>query len=479
MILCPSTKIYVGPPGCGKTTTLIKRVVSLLEAGVPPENIGYVSFTRQAMREAMGRIVAKTGLSRDRFPYFRTLHSMAYHLLGASFDTIVRPEEVAAGGDENTWLPEESELFSHLYNYHRVTGMSLAEVWELNYSPAFSGTEDDFLRWVAKYKTYKQVSQKLDFTDMLEEYVRKKPYLPFDWLFVDEGQDLTPTQWKMVQILAQNADNLVIAGDPDQSIFAWAGADGDMLERITGEREVLSQSYRVPKAVHIIAERILKATGREILYTPTPEAGSLEWCTGDEPYQLDYTKDSWYILARNNYYLKNISAHLYHTGTWYSHLGATSKNAANTKQYIRLIDGYGRWLTDEQRSMPQDLETACSRPKTCKAKGTPWPEAFDLWPVERTAYLLNTVNEWDSDRVQVGTFHAAKGGEADNVVLLGDTTYKIAESLRQGSIQELRALYVAVTRAKKRLYIVEKTRGSGISWNTFINIPQDLTNGLL
>ena len=472
MILCPKTTIFIGPPGCGKTTALTNKVKEVLESGVLPEAIGYVSFTRQALKEAVGRVKDINGYTKDSFRHFRTIHSMSFYLLGANLKDMV-----------DDALIEDSGGFSHLYHYHRVTGMPLSEVWELHFSPTTQGTEEDFLRWVHQYERHKALANKLDFTDLLDKVADKRPYLPFDWLFVDEAQDLTPSQWAVVKVLAENTDNLVVAGDPDQSIFTWAGADGDLLEKLEGERIVLSQSYRVPKAVHTIAKRALDKMGRDILYKPTPEQGKLNWCTPEEAFQLDYRNgESWYILCRNTYFLKDIAAYLYREGIWNTWLGEDKSNNHNLRLHVKKIDAYIDWeLGDPKKNarMVAMFEEVCSDPLGAKQSGKAWFDAFDLWPIERTYFLRNTVSDWDTRRVQLGTFHSSKGGEADNVVLLGDTTAAIAEKLSNNSLAEMRALYVAITRAKKNLYLVERNSRSGVEWASLINWNQDLTSGLL
>jgi superfamily I DNA/RNA helicase len=472
MILCPKTTIYIGPPGCGKTTALLAQVRKVLESGVPPASVGYVSFTRQALKEAVGRLTKDGEYSKNDLRHFRTVHSMAFYLLGARISDMVSDKQV-----------EDSTGFAHLYHYHRVTGLPLTETWELHFSPTTQGTEEDFLRWVQGYIAHKKATKQLDFTDLLDTVATQKPYLPFTWLFVDEAQDLTPSQWAVVRSLAENADNLVVAGDPDQSIFTWAGADGSMLENLTGERIILNQSYRVPKKVHTVATRMLHAMGRDILYKPTPEQGTLHWCVPEEVHQLDYRNgETWYILCRNTYFLKDISKTLYQQGIWHTWLGEDKQNNLNMRLYVRLIDTYINWEPSDRHSntaMEKRFIEASSDILGAKRKGLPWWEAFDLWPVETTAYLQASINDWDTRRVQLGTFHASKGGEADNVVLLGDTTASISEKLHQRLLSEMRALYVAVTRTKKNLYLVERNRRSGVAWDSYINLSQDLTNGLL
>ena len=76
---------YFGPPGTGKTTTLLNQVDTLLSGGMAPNDIGYFAFTRKAAHEARDRAVARFNLDPEKdFMYFRTLHSLAFQSLGMS-----------------------------------------------------------------------------------------------------------------------------------------------------------------------------------------------------------------------------------------------------------------------------------------------------------------------------------------------------------------------------------------------------------
>jgi superfamily I DNA/RNA helicase len=82
-------QIILGPPGTGKTTTLLRIVEDSLKRGVPPERIAYLAFTRKAAYEAQERAMAQFGFEEGRFPYFRTLHSLAFKQLGLQRDEVM------------------------------------------------------------------------------------------------------------------------------------------------------------------------------------------------------------------------------------------------------------------------------------------------------------------------------------------------------------------------------------------------------
>ena len=80
--------IILGPPGTGKTTTLLNLVDEFIQKGVRPRQIGYFSFTRKAANEAAERAAKKFELDKDTdLENFRTLHSFAFEKLGMSRET--------------------------------------------------------------------------------------------------------------------------------------------------------------------------------------------------------------------------------------------------------------------------------------------------------------------------------------------------------------------------------------------------------
>jgi superfamily I DNA/RNA helicase len=75
-------ELILGPPGTGKTTTLLNIVDDYLKKKTPPDRIGFVSFTKKAVGEAVTRATTRFNLSKRQLSYFRTLHSLAFYQLG-------------------------------------------------------------------------------------------------------------------------------------------------------------------------------------------------------------------------------------------------------------------------------------------------------------------------------------------------------------------------------------------------------------
>ena len=97
---------------------------------------------------------------------------------------------------------------------------------------------------------------------MLEDFLTKENYNKFKVLFIDEAQDLSLLQWEMVRKIWSHAEKTYIAGDDDQAIFKWAGADVDhfiALKEEVDDIKTLDQSYRIPGGpIHELSQKIIR-----------------------------------------------------------------------------------------------------------------------------------------------------------------------------------------------------------------------------
>jgi len=305
-------KIY-GPPGTGKTRTLLNLFQKDLEEGVNPEKIAFLTFTRAARMEALTRS-QKTELE---LPYIKTIHSICYHQLGIGKDQILRPEELDkfgrqigvrfTGNTHDPWIeefdrtqdaPTKDDILIQVNHHGRHRKIMLKEaLYEV--SPDI---DYKYALWFTKaYRAWKTANGMLDYTDLLARYIEYGKPLDVDVMFVDEAQDLSSLQWDAVFKLGANASKWILAGDDDQAIFHWAGADSHVFQDLQAtETIVLGQSFRVSRAVHEAAMKIVKRIRKRVSkeYSPRDSEGLV--ANAGHLGDMDFNKDT-FILFRNHY----------------------------------------------------------------------------------------------------------------------------------------------------------------------------------
>jgi DNA helicase-2/ATP-dependent DNA helicase PcrA len=293
----------------------------------------------------------------------------------------------------------------------------------------------------------------------------------YDVIFVDEAQDLSPIQWRMYDILKKNSKYVILAGDDDQAIYGWAGADVKRFQDEKAKDIILPQSYRVPQSVQHIAGQILNRIpdDRRIKkqWAPRPEPGTANHITTIEDAPLH--DGDWLILARTNDKLRKLKPTLRDMAIYFELKG---RKSYKTRLYT-AIKNYTRWTNGDTLSLSEikDLfEFLEEEPPTEErmydlfewgyAKTQEWYDVFKTDP-EESLYIremLRLKEELSKPaRVKLSTIHAAKGGEATNVLLILDNTKKIRDAIEKSEDkhdEEQRVWYVGVTRTKQNLYIL-------------------------
>ena len=489
-----------GPPGTGKTTSLLNRVDRALEDGVPPEKIAFLAFTRKAANEARERAAARFNLDPDKdLFFFRTLHSLALVMTDIKPSQIMSDEHYSelekkigvqitgrkvSYDDSFEALSQGSNPIIALINLARLRKVTLRE--QYNHSQIWeSWTTVEYVE-KALYE-YKKAYTLYDFTDLLEYFIAMSYKLcpQFELCFLDEAQDLSPMQWDIAHILDENSTKMYVAGDDDQAIYKWSGADVEHFINLPGGSETLSQSYRVPKSIHRLAEDISSKIVRRFpkKYNPKDEEGKVEriFCTTD----VDMSEGTWLILSQAGYQLQPIYEELRSAGYLFSFRGRRSiseqisiavngweqlrKGKEVTVKTARVIYGYmnsGSRIKRGYKKIPNldgsdliNLDTLIDKQGLLATKDMIWSEAMDKIPTTERAYITALLRRGEKfnrePRITASTIHASKGGEADNVVLLTDLSTAAEESLRDDPDSVHRVFYVAVTRSKKNLFIVE------------------------
>jgi len=489
--------LVLGPPGTGKTTYLLNKVEQFFNAGTRPEKLGYVAFTKKAANEALSRAVEKFGYETEELAYFRTLHSLCYHWLSLTRTDVVDRANLrdfsksigerinsAWDGENLMSLSSKGDTMLFLENMARNRCVSFREQWNANASPDMSWLHFDW--FVKNYRKYKDLNFLIDYTDMLEMFLASSGSPSLDVLIVDEAQDLSALQWMCIEKLARNVEHVYIAGDDDQAIYRWAGADVEHFIDLKGINTYLKQSYRVPRKVHDIALGVVKRIGsrKEKVWEPKEEEGSVSYHTSFE--HVDIDSGNWLFLARNNYLLNAVEEHLKLKGRIYQrgNRSSVSENLITAIRdwealrkgdtleagRIRKIYGYMKVGRGVQRGF-KTLKTV--RDDSLLSIGqlkreygllmdTPWHDCFDLIGNTQREYVISCLRQGEklmSSKIKLNSIHASKGGESDNVVLLTDLATKTWDDLYKNPDNECRAFYVGVTRTKQNLHIVRgKTR---------------------
>jgi superfamily I DNA/RNA helicase len=149
-----------------------------------------------------------------------------------------------------------------------------------------------------------------DFTDLIEDFIDQESTSKFEVLFIDEAQDLSLLQWEMVRKIWKNATKTYIAGDDDQAIFKWAGADVDhfiALKEEVDDIKTLDQSYRIPGGpIHEFSQKIISKVQNRFdkEYKPRQEEGILKRYS--DVTQVDMSEGNWLVLSSANHFLDDV-----------------------------------------------------------------------------------------------------------------------------------------------------------------------------
>jgi superfamily I DNA/RNA helicase len=259
--------LVLAGPGAGKTFCLIERIRFLIEQqGFDPARICAVTFTNKAAQEIADRL-RKTLGARGEGVKGGTLHALCAEILREHGEWIGARRGFGIADEEyqkdvlrrlGVWERRRGWLLTR-FGLHRARGVDL--------------TPDD-LGLYAQYRAHLDHRNLLDFDDLV---VRTADLLTtygeignlvagrWDYLLVDEFQDLTPKQYAIVRRLAERHRNLFVVGDDEQSVFSWTGADPQVLVQFANDFRLdhtdtilLDENRRTARQIFESARRLLQ-----------------------------------------------------------------------------------------------------------------------------------------------------------------------------------------------------------------------------
>jgi DNA helicase-2/ATP-dependent DNA helicase PcrA len=478
--------IILGPPGTGKTTKCLSIIEQEFANGIRPEQILYTTFTKKGASEAILRACEKFKFKRQQLPYFRTIHSLAFQEMRISREDIMQFRDYKRIGESlglvfgYTDLSEGMAAPSANIGDQMLYTLGLARARRVEYETQFNELDFDFSwfefkRFLDTLDSYKSKNGLMDFSDLLDQYIAVGVPLGIKVAVIDEAQDLSKQQWDVIKIATANVERKYIAGDDDQAIFRWSGADVETFLNLEGGQLVLGQSHRLPCEIWHYANQISSRIEHryEKEWVPRDDGGTVVFHnTVDD---IEIHDGSTMMLARNKYLLKRYEEFLRREGypymtqhgssidpqlvsairSWEALRAGKAVDVSFIRaayQYLKVGVGVARGkkslhgasgeLTIQQLKEDWGLLTDAI-----------WHDALiELPDVEYYLAALRRGSKLDKDpNILVSTIHTIKGGEADNVIIISDVSWKCYNAIGD---DEHRTFYVAVTRAKNTLQIV-------------------------
>ncbi len=490
----------IGPPGTGKTT----RILSLIEEATsqyPIEQIGAVSFTNAAVEQMRKRLMETSGASFRDIKNVKTLHSHVFDLLGLKPENIA-DKKIRQFNEEHpefrlfsTQMVEEEDQADEQAEVNAKNFRAM-QIYRNRLTPEADWPQEVKDLW-SVWKRWMDENEYIDFTGMLELLLLIGRAPSIDILFVDEAQDLTRLQLEIIQMWSRNINLTTMVGDSDQAIFRFAGACPEVFKNLAhNDLEILSQSWRVPPAVHRYAMDILSQIRdrEEVEYQAFQERGEGEIFATLEP-DLSLP-GSHMIISRCLFGVKKWQRWIEEQDRIYWNpykAEDLSWNPTNTSEY-KAIQTYlnisGAWkdkVTEEDLknlikhikssgNLERGIKTEIEKRETTDREVDPWEaqewglsgdllagkktldEVFDLkTKAGKMALRAGKGGKLKEPPVTVGTIHSVKGGEADHVWLDLTKSKRILREERKSDqvfYDELRVAYVGVTRSRETVGIL-------------------------
>ncbi|MBE5849456.1 MAG: ATP-dependent helicase [Lachnospiraceae bacterium] len=509
--------LVLAGPGSGKTHLLVERIRILIEeAKIRPENILVITFSRKAAREMQARFQRRVEYKSYPVT-FGTFHAIFYNILkdfDPDANTLITEEQkndyikkaVLTLGVPGLCDGNDIEGISGLISSYKNFG---EDFFNRSYEGgAMDESERHELKKICRiYEKMCIDTRVLDFDDMIlrcrdilykHESILKKWQSRYRYILVDEFQDINDGQYDVLRLLAGDSRNVFAVGDDDQSIYGFRAARPELMKKFLhqylGCRQVtLTMNYRCCEKIIGAAYTVVRNNMDRIQrpmqrHLPSRSGGVVEVVNSENSeVQAAFVCDKIRELMSKCGYEGRDFAVLYrsdHCAKMFEQTAASygiklriSGRAGYTPKKVRIHEAYLRAKRGEaSRSdwflIMNEPPRGLSREALCNVSND-FVAAFrryysnDPIMLQKVYDLEKTVSQYDTgsvpdeagdshDAINVMTAHASKGLEFKCVFIIGlqEGLFPHQKSIKADLVEEERRLmYVAMTRAKERLYM--------------------------
>ncbi|UOS01243.1 ATP-dependent helicase [Helicobacter pylori] len=270
--------LVIASAGTGKTSTIVGRILYLLDNGIKPEEILLLTFTNKASNEMIAR-VAKYSQSSSKIEA-GTFHAVAYRYLKEHYPnlSLKQPKELkklleSIVDTKNALTDDDKKPYTsqHLYALYSLYTNALKQedfsAWLSNKNPEHTPYAAFYENILDEFENTKKKHNYMDYNDLLllfKKAMLERPS-PYKEVLCDEFQDTNPLQESILDAI--NPPSLFCVGDYDQSIYAFNGADISIISNFTQKYKnarvfTLTKNYRSSKEILDLANQVIQRNER-------------------------------------------------------------------------------------------------------------------------------------------------------------------------------------------------------------------------
>ncbi len=270
--------LVIASAGTGKTSTIVGRILYLLDNGIKPEEILLLTFTNKASNEMIAR-VAKYFKSSSKIEA-GTFHAVAYRYLKEHYPnlSLKQPKELkklleSIVDTKNALTDDDKKPYTsqHLYALYSLYTNALKQedfsAWLSSKNPEHTPYAAFYENILDEFENTKKKHNYIDYNDLLllfKQAMLERPS-PYKEVLCDEFQDTNPLQESILDAI--NPPSLFCVGDYDQSIYAFNGADISIISNFTQKYKnarvfTLTKNYRSSKEILDLANQVIQRNER-------------------------------------------------------------------------------------------------------------------------------------------------------------------------------------------------------------------------